>query len=293
MNKSKHLIIGFMAVICLLANILNQDMQFTIISIIGYVIMLSLSFVKYEWIEKYYIWIIDVFIAILVIINITPLGYTVNGMKCLKIVKYFISNSVLLLMFLPLAAIFMNTIKVRKPFWILLGITAVVHIFHRPKTLWETFVSKEGNAAYIYEQIERFSKESKFIGSSDLLEDMPKYLPEHKNGTILTAYGVEYGIAIKLIVCVLVVALLGLIIYQMVKKNVNGDIFAIGCVTSIGLEVVIIILQNMLLIPYKALVTFLPFFSKGLGSLIMCYILMGLILSVFNVKDDVYKKKTM
>ena len=25
MNKSKHLIIGFMAVICLLANILNQD----------------------------------------------------------------------------------------------------------------------------------------------------------------------------------------------------------------------------------------------------------------------------
>ena len=212
MNKSKHLIIGFMAVICLLANILNHDMQFTIISIIGYVIMLSLSFVKYEWIEKYYIWIIDVFIAILVIINITPLGYTVNGMKCLKIVKYFISNSVLLLMFLPLAAIFMNRIKARKPFWILLGMTAVIHVFHRHEALWETFVSEESEAAYIYKQIGRFSKESKFIGRNDLLEDMVKYLPEYRSGTILTAYGVEYGTAIKVIVCVLLVALLGLII---------------------------------------------------------------------------------
>ena len=287
MNKSKYLIIGFMTVICLLANLLNQDMEFTIFSIIGYVVMLSLSFVKYEWIEKYYIWIIVVFIAILVIINITPLGYTVNGMKCLKNVKYFISNSVLLLMFLPLAAITMNKNKVRKPFWTLLGMTPVVHVFLRHKTLWETFVSKEGNAAYIYEQIEMFSKESKFIGRSDLLEDMEKYLPEYRNGTILTAYGVEYGTAIKVIVCVLLIALLGLIISQMVKKNVNGDIFAIGCATSIGLEVVIVILQNMLAIPYKALVTFLPFFSKGLGSLIMCYILMGLILCVYNVKSDI------
>ena len=287
MNKSKHLIIGFMAVICLLANILNHDMQFTIISIIGYVIMLSLSFVKYEWIEKYYIWIIDVFIAILVIINITPLGYTVNGMKCLKNVKYFISNSVLLLMFLPLAAIFMNRIKARKPFWILLGMTAVIHVFHRHEALWETFVSEESEAAYIYKQIGRFSKESKFIGRNDLLEDMVKYLPEYRSGTILTAYGVEYGTAIKVIVCVLLVALLGLIIYQMVKKNVNGDIFAISCSTSIGLEVIIVILQNMLAIPYKALVTFLPFFSKGLGSLITCYILMGLILCVYNVKGDI------
>ena len=287
MNKSKHLIIGFMAVICLLANILNQDMKFTIISIIGYVIMLSLSFVKYEWIEKYYIWIIDVFIAILVIINITPLGYTVNGMKCLKIVKYFISNSVLLLMFLPLAAIFMNRIKARKPFWILIGMTAVIHVFHRHEALWETFVSEESEAAYIYKQIGRFSKESKFIGRNDLLEDMVKYLPEYRSGTILTAYGVEYGTAIKVIVCVLLVALLGLIIYQMVKKNVNGDIFAISCATSIGLEVIIVILQNMLAIPYKALVTFLPFFSKGLGSLITCYILMGLILCVYNVKGDI------
>lgn len=287
MNKSKHLIIGFMAVICLLANILNHDMQFTIISIIGYVIMLSLSFVKYEWIEKYYIWIIDVFIAILVIINITPLGYTVNGMKCLKNVKYFISNSVLLLMFLPLAAIFMNRIKARKPFWILLGMTAVIHVFHRHEALWETFVSEESEAAYIYKQIGRFSKESKFIGRNDLLEDMVKYLPEYRSGTILTAYGVEYGTAIKVIVCVLLVALLGLIIYQMVKKNVNGDIFAISCATSIGLEVIIVILQNMLAIPYKALVTFLPFFSKGLGSLITCYILMGLILCVYNVKGDI------
>ena len=287
MNKSKHLIIGFMAVICLLANILNHDMQFTIISIIGYVIMLSLSFVKYEWIEKYYIWIIDVFIAILVIINITPLGYTVNGMKCLKNVKYFISNNVLLLMFLPLAAIFMNRIKARKPFWILLGMTAVIHVFHRHEALWETFVSEESEAAYIYKQIGRFSKESKFIGRNDLLEDMVKYLPEYRSGTILTAYGVEYGTAIKVIVCVLLVALLGLIIYQMVKKNVNGDIFAISCATSIGLEVIIVILQNMLAIPYKALVTFLPFFSKGLGSLITCYILMGLILCVYNVKGDI------
>ena len=287
MNKSKHLIIGFMAVICLLANILNHDMQFTIISIIGYVIMLSLSFVKYEWIEKYYIWIIDVFIAILVIINITPLGYTVNGMKCLKNVKYFISNSVLLLMFLPLAAIFMNRIKARKPFWILLGMTAVIHVFHRHEALWETFVSEESEAAYIYKQIGRFSKESKFIGRNDLLEDMVKYLPEYRSGTILTAYGVEYGTAIKVIVCVLLDALLGLIIYQMVKKNVNGDIFAISCATSIGLEVIIVILQNMLAIPYKALVTFLPFFSKGLGSLITCYILMGLILCVYNVKGDI------
>ena len=112
MNKPKYLIIGFMTVICLLANLLNQDMEFTIFSIIGYVVMLSLSFVKYEWIEKYYIWIIVVFIAILVIINITPLGYTVNGMKCMKIDKYLISNSVLLLIFLPLAAITMNKNKV-------------------------------------------------------------------------------------------------------------------------------------------------------------------------------------
>lgn len=47
MRKTKYIIMGIMTTICLLAIILNQDMEFTIISIIGYVVMIGLSFVKY------------------------------------------------------------------------------------------------------------------------------------------------------------------------------------------------------------------------------------------------------
>lgn len=189
-------------------------------------------------------------------------------------------------MSLPLVAVLMNKAKLKIPFWILVGITAVAHILIRPNGQWETFISKEGDASYIYEQISWFSKGSKFIGRSDLFGDMTKYLPEYRNGTILTAYGVEYGIAVKILVCILLISLIGVIIYQMVKKEISGNLFAIGCAGAIGFEILIIILQNIPAIPYKGLVTFLPFFSKGLGSLIMCYALMGLVLCVHNTKSN-------
>ena len=56
-----------------------------------------------------------------------------------------------------------------------------------------------------------------------------------------------------------------------------------GCGMVIGLNVVVNIGQNLGLLPIME--GFLPFFSRGGGGILVCYILMGMILSIYRYKN--------
>ena len=275
MKREKYIVLGLITVISILAIFLNKDLGFAAMAGIGYVLMIAVSFIKYEWIEKASFGIVGVWGLALVILLVIPLNIPVK----------YMSVEILALLFLPIVATLLDDFKWKKLLWIGVGIFATVKILVRPGIHWTTFISGEGDATYIYDRINKFNHSSKFIGRSELAGDFAAYLPETKTGTILTAYGVEYGIIIKIIICVLLAALIGKVIFDMLKNKSRGYLCAMGCVLAIGIESLVVILQNIPVVPYKSLETFLPFFSDSIGGLLICYLMMGLVLCAYKTKD--------
>lgn len=278
MKREKFIILGLITAISILAIALNKDMTFAVATGVGYIMMLALSFIKYEWIKKVRYWIIGVWIIAWIAMTFLPLDISIN------VFKRYMFLEILALLFLPVAATLLDDFKWKKVAWIVVGVFVANRLFSRPAVHWATFVSKKGDAAYIYDQIKRYASGSKFIGRSELAGDMTAYLPETKTGTILTAYGVEYGNIIKIVICVLLAAVIGKVLFDMFKNKSKGYLCAVGCMLAIGIESLVIVLQNILAIPYKSMATFLPFFSDGIGGLIVCYLMMGLVLCVYKEK---------
>ena len=276
MKREKYIVLGLMTVISILAIFLNKDMEFAITTGIGYVLMMAISFVRYEWIEKVRYQIVGMWVLAFVILRFIPLNIPVK----------YMSVEILALVLLPVAATLLDNLKWKKVAWIAVGLLTAVKIFVRPGIHWSAFTSKKGDVAYIYEQISKFNHGSQFFGSSKLAGDLTAYLPETKTGTILTAYGVEYGIIIKIVICVLLAGLIGKVIYDMIKSKSRGYLCAMGSVLAIGVETLVVILQNIPAVPYKGLVTFLPFFSDSIGGLVVCYLMMGLVLCTYTLKRE-------
>lgn len=275
MKREKYIVLGMITAIAVLAACLNKDIEFTVTTVIGYILMIAISFAKYEWIEKKRYWIVGAWALSFALIVFIPI----------EIPAKYVSAEILVLLFLPLVATLLEKFRWKKTAWIVVGIYAIVQTLVRPVIHWEIFISRKGDAAYIYDQIYKFVHGSKFIGKSELAGELASYLPEAKTGTILTAYGVEYGNIMKMIVCVMLAALVGKVLLDMLRNKSRGYLCAIGCVLAIGIESLVVILQNIPAIPYKELETFLPFFSNSIGGLITCYIMMGLVLCAYNSKD--------
>ena len=275
MKREKYIIIGVITVMSILAIVLNKDMTFAVTTGIGYIMMLALSFIKYEWIKKVRYWIIGVWLLVVGAMLFIPLGISVR----------YISVEIISLLFLPVAATLLDDFKWKKVAWIVVGLFAANRLLVRPSVHWTNFVSKKGDAAYIYDQIKKYVGGSKFIGRSELAADMTAYLPETKTGTILTAYGVEYGNIIKIVICVLLAAVIGKVLFDMFKNKLKGYLCAVGCMLAIGIESLVVVLQNFIAIPYKGVVTFLPFFSDSIGGLIVCYLMMGGVLCIYQGKE--------
>ena len=275
MKREKCIILGLITAISILAIVLSKDLMFAVKTGIGYVMMIALSFIKYKWIKKARYWIIRVLLLALGTMLFIPLGISVR----------YISVEIIALLFLPVAATLLDDFKWKKVAWIVVGLCAANRLLVRPSVHWTTFVSKKGDAAYIYDQIKKYVGGSKFIGRSELAADMTAYLPETKTGTILTAYGVEYGNIIKIVICVLLAAVIGKVLFDMFKNKLKGYLCAVGCMLAIGIESLVVVLQNFIAIPYKGLVTFLPFFSDSIGGLIVCYLMMGVVLCIYQGKE--------
>ena len=153
MKREKCIILGLITAISILAIVLSKDLMFAVTTGIGYVMMIALSFIKYKWIKKARYWIIGVLLLALGTMLFIPLGISVR----------YISVEIIALLFLPVAATLLDDFKWKKVAWIVVGLFAANRLLVRPSIHWTTFVSKKGDAAFIYDQIKKYVGGSKFI----------------------------------------------------------------------------------------------------------------------------------
>lgn len=113
--------------------------------------------------------------------------------------------------------------------------------------------------------------------------------PRCSNGYILSYLSSYYGILAAFLAAALVLGLIFAAIKISGKgKNRLGKIIGFASGLSLLLPAVINILVNLGLFP--AVDTFLPFLSQGNSYLLVSYILLGLILSVYRYKDILSEK---
>lgn len=103
--------------------------------------------------------------------------------------------------------------------------------------------------------------------------------------TFLNSYGLLAGIFVAALLAALVVFLFGASVRQ---KNELGMVMGFGCGMIILLNVFLNFAGMFGWIPLTS--TFLPFLSFGRNNILLCYALVGIILSIYRYKD-VYPKK--
>ena len=73
------------------------------------------------------------------------------------------------------------------------------------------------------------------------------------------------------------------------QKNELGLTMGTGCVMLLAMNTIINILSSIGIIPPAA--SFVPFFSAGGSNIILCYAMVGIILSIYRYKN-VYPRHT-
>lgn len=116
------------------------------------------------------------------------------------------------------------------------------------------------------------------------VEELKTTLPDYNNNFILAYLTGTYGyiacIAVCAVLVLLIVAIFSIVFRQ---KNQLGMMMGFGSGMILFTNIAINLLENFGILPTSQ--TFLPFFSKGGSCMYVCYILMGVILSVYRYKD--------
>lgn len=139
--------------------------------------------------------------------------------------------------------------------------------------------------AYL-QQIRRFVISSHWVGQGDQMMD--HNFAGFNNSFILTYLSTRYGILAGVLATCLVATLILLVFHSsFAQKNQAGMLMGCGCGMVLLSNTFISIFMNMGIIPATS--TFFPFLSVGGSNLILCYILMGIVLSIYRYKN-VYPK---
>ena len=125
---------------------------------------------------------------------------------------------------------------------------------------------------------------SNFIGKSDSAIEAVQLTPEASVDYILASIAATCG---KLTVAVIMISLIILAVYvfriSVKQKNSLGSI--VGC--SCGIVIAVQAVSNILIVTglFPLMGTTLPFFSLGITNIIIDYILLGLVLSIYRYQD--------
>lgn len=143
-----------------------------------------------------------------------------------------------------------------------------------------------GDASYMSNILRSLCTDIAFIGNSgkDVVGTLPDFNSDYIFSYILNSYG---SIAGMMIVAALAVLILYIFSVCLKQKNELGLVMGFGCGMVILLNTVINLLGTVGVIPPAA--SFLPFLSAGRGNIVLCYALVGIIMSIYRYKD-VYPK---
>lgn len=143
-----------------------------------------------------------------------------------------------------------------------------------------------GDASYMSNILRSLCTDIAFIGNSgkDVVGTLPDFNSDYIFSYILNSYGSIAGIIIVAALAVLILYIFSVCLKQ---KNELGMVMGFGCGMVILLNTVINLLGTVGVIPPAA--SFLPFLSAGRGNIVLCYALVGIIMSIYRYKD-VYPK---
>ena len=149
-----------------------------------------------------------------------------------------------------------------------------------------SFLSASGDGFYLTSVLRTLCHNIEMIGNSgnDVVGSLPDFNSDYVFSYILNSYGLIAGIAIFAILATLVVFIFGAAIKQ---KNELGMVMGFGCGMILLLNVVINVLCSVGILPPAS--SFLPFFSVGRSNILLCYALVGIMMSIYRYKD-VYPK---
>jgi cell division protein FtsW (lipid II flippase) len=152
--------------------------------------------------------------------------------------------------------------------------------------------SSNMNVHYITWRIREMLENCQVIGNGNgswmNVETLMGYIPECNTAYVFAYVLYNYGILAGILLGAVLVFLLFMIFRISFKqKNELAIVMGCGCGMAIGVNVLINIAENLGLMPVTE--TFLPFFSRGGGGILVCYIMMGIILSIYRYKN-IYPK---
>ena len=150
-----------------------------------------------------------------------------------------------------------------------------------------SFFSASGEGFYLTSILRTFSKDILFVGNSgnDVIGSLPEFNSDYIFSYILNSYGSIAGIVVVAVLAALVMFIFGASIKQ---KNELGMVMGFGCGMIILLNILLNLLGALGIIPPAS--SFLPFLSIGRSNILLCYALVGIIMSIYRYKD-VYPKK--
>ena len=167
----------------------------------------------------------------------------------------------------------------------------VKYAFHLLETYQEarirSYFTASGDANYMTSMLRKFNENILLWGNSgkDVVGGLPEFNQDYIFSYILNSYGMIAGIVVVTLLVALVVFMFGTSVRQ---KNELGMVMGFGCGMIILLNVFLNLAGIFGWIPLTS--TFLPFLSAGKNNILLCYALVGIILSIYRYKD-VYPKK--
>ena len=150
-----------------------------------------------------------------------------------------------------------------------------------------SYLTASGDANYMTSMLHKFNENILLWGNSgkDVVGGLPEFNQDYIFSYILNSYGMIAGILVAALLAALVVFLFGASVRQ---KNELGMVMGFGCGMIILLNIFLNFAGIFGWIPLTT--TFLPFLSAGKNNILLCYALVGIILSIYRYKD-VYPKK--
>ena len=168
---------------------------------------------------------------------------------------------------------------------------AGMYTFHMLEVYQEarirSYLTASGDANYMTSMLRKFNENILLWGNSgkNVVGGLPEFNQDYIFSYILNSYGMIAGIVVVTLLAALVVFMFGTSVRQ---KNELGMVMGFGCGMIIFLNISLNFAGIFGWIPLTS--TFLPFLSFGRNNILLCYALVGIILSIYRYKD-VYPKK--
>lgn len=149
----------------------------------------------------------------------------------------------------------------------------------------QAFLTRDPDYNYITNTLAHFLGSSRLLGRSEanmsaLAESVPGFNSDFVFVSLISAYGILAGVLAAVLLVFLITKIFRISFRQ---KNQLGMILGCSCGIVFLSQVLLNLAVNLCLLPVTS--TSLPFFSSGGSGIMVSYILLGLVMSVYRYKD--------